>query len=86
MIYQYLCLFYRVRRAPQVAQDQSLGRLLWLCDDLWVRGGFPRSLTALSDADSVLWRRDFTRTYLERDVAQFAPRTSAELLRPRRWG
>ena len=52
---------------------------LW--DGLWVRGGFPQSLTALSDADSVLWRRDFTRTYLERDVAQFAPRTSAELLR-----
>lgn len=52
---------------------------LW--DDLWVRGGFPQSLTALSDADSMLWRRDFTRTYLERDVAQFAPRTSAELLR-----
>lgn len=52
---------------------------LW--DGLWVRGGFPQSLTAQSDADSVLWRRDFTRTYLERDVAQFAPRTSAELLR-----
>ena len=52
---------------------------LW--DALWVRGGFPPSLTALSEADSLLWRRDFTRTYLERDVAQFAPRTSAELLR-----
>ena len=52
---------------------------LW--DALWVRGGFPPSLTALSEADSSLWRRDFTRTYLERDVAQFAPRTSAELLR-----
>jgi hypothetical protein len=34
---------------------------LW--DDLWVRGGFPQSLTAMSDADSVLWRRDFTRTW-----------------------
>jgi len=52
---------------------------LW--DDLWVRGGFPQSLTAQSELDSVQWRRDFTRTYLERDVAQFAPRTSAELLR-----
>ena len=52
---------------------------LW--DALWVRGGFPPSLTALSEADSLLWRRDFKRTYLERDVAQFAPRTSAELLR-----
>ena len=52
---------------------------LW--DGLWVRGGFPQSLSAQSEADSVQWRRDFTRTYLERDVAQFAPRTSAELLR-----
>lgn len=48
---------------------------------LWVRGGFPQSLTAQSEPDSVQWRRDFTRTYLERDVAQFAPRTSSELLR-----
>lgn len=52
---------------------------LW--DNLWVRGGFPQSLMATTDADSVLWRRDFTRTYLERDVAQFAPRIGAELLR-----
>ena len=52
---------------------------LW--DALWLRGGFPQSLTAASDADSVLWRRDFARTYLERDVAQFAPRISSELLR-----
>jgi predicted AAA+ superfamily ATPase len=52
---------------------------LW--DELWVRGGFPQSLVAPSDADSVQWRRDFTRTYLERDVAQFAPRIGADLLR-----
>ena len=52
---------------------------LW--DSLWLRGGFPQALTAQTETDSVLWRRDFTRTYLERDVAQFAPRTSAELLR-----
>lgn len=52
---------------------------LW--DSLWVRGGFPQSLMAPKEADSVQWRRDFTRTYLERDVAQFAPRISAELLR-----
>ena len=52
---------------------------LW--DDLWLRGGFPQSLTAASISDSVLWRRDFTRTYLERDVAQFAPRIASEMLR-----
>ena len=52
---------------------------LW--DELWLRGGFPESLTAPSGAASVRWRRDFTRTYLERDVVQFAPRISAEMLR-----
>lgn len=52
---------------------------LW--DELWLRGGFPESLTAPSGAASVRWRRDFTRTYLERDVVQFAPRIAAEMLR-----
>lgn len=52
---------------------------LW--DALWLRGGFPQSLLAASGAASVRWRRDFCRTYLERDVAQFAPRIAADLLR-----
>lgn len=36
---------------------------------LWLRGGFPRSFLAESDEDSVQWRRDFVRTFLERDLA-----------------
>ena len=44
-----------------------------LGESLWVRGGFQPSLTAQNDANSVQWRRDFTRTYLERDVAPFTP-------------
>ena len=35
---------------------------------LWIRGGFPRSFTARSDAASMEWREAFLRTYLERDV------------------
>jgi hypothetical protein len=35
---------------------------------LWLRGGFPRSFLARSDASSFTWREDFIRTYLERDV------------------
>ena len=50
-------------------------------DTLWVRGGFPRSFLAATDDLSMEWRRDFIRTYLERDVPQFAPRMSAETLR-----
>lgn len=47
----------------------------------WQRGGFPDSLTARSDATSLQWRRNFIRTYLERELSQFAPRMAAETLR-----
>lgn len=50
-------------------------------DALWLRGGFPESLLAPDDARSLRWRQDFIRTYLERDIAQFAPRLAAETLR-----
>ncbi len=50
-------------------------------DTLWVRGGFPRSFLAENDGLSMEWRRNFTRTYLERDVPQFGLRISAESLR-----
>lgn len=36
----------------------------------WRRGGFPLSYLARSEADSVLWRREFVQTYLERDLPQ----------------
>jgi predicted AAA+ superfamily ATPase len=50
-------------------------------DQLWERGGFPESLLAATDEDSARWRRDFIRTYLERDIPQFGPRIAAETLR-----
>lgn len=50
-------------------------------DRLWVRGGFPSSFLAGNDADSMMWREDFIRTYLERDVPQFGSRIPAETLR-----
>jgi predicted AAA+ superfamily ATPase len=49
-------------------------------DALWLRGGFPESLLAESDAVSLRWRRDFIRTYLERDIPQLGPRIPAETL------
>lgn len=39
-------------------------------DDLWLRGGFPRSFLASSLHPSVEWRRAFIRTFLERDIPQ----------------
>lgn len=39
-------------------------------DALWLRGGFPRSFLAPDDADSLRWRRDFVRTFVQRDLPQ----------------
>jgi predicted AAA+ superfamily ATPase len=50
-------------------------------EDLWVRGGFPDSLLAPTDADSLGWRIAFVRTYLERDIPQLGPRVPSETLR-----
>ncbi|MBM3890427.1 MAG: ATP-binding protein, partial [Verrucomicrobia bacterium] len=36
----------------------------------WLRGGFPRSYLAASDAASREWREEFIRTFLERDLPQ----------------
>src|SRR5574337_865703 len=50
-------------------------------DALWLRGGFPESLGAASDARSMRWRQNFIRTYLEHDIPQFGPRIAAQTLR-----
>ncbi len=47
-------------------------------ETLWLRGGFPDSLLAASEAASFRWRENFVRSYLERDVPMFAPRLPAE--------
>lgn len=48
---------------------------------LWIRGGFPDSFLSTDDAASVIWRENFIRTYLERDIPQLGPRIPAETLR-----
>lgn len=47
---------------------------------LWVRGGYPDSYLAPDDERSLQIRKDFIRTYLQRDVGLFAPRLPAETL------
>lgn len=64
------------QRAPAQPAARSPA---WL-DRLWLRGGFPRSYLARSEADSVAWRGDFVRTYLERDVPQFGVTIAASTL------
>jgi len=50
-------------------------------DTLWVRGGFPRSFLARSDADSVAWREGFIQTFLQRDLPQLGITLAAPALR-----
>ncbi len=50
-------------------------------DALWIRGGFPRSYLAPSEAASVRWRQDFIRTFLERDLPQLGIGVAATTMR-----
>jgi len=47
---------------------------------LWLRGGFPDSYLARTDEQSVALRRDFIRTYLERDIPMFGTSVPAETM------
>ncbi|MGQ7787793.1 ATP-binding protein [Nesterenkonia sp. K-15-9-6] len=38
---------------------------------VWLRGGYPRSLLADTDEDSLDWRRSYLRTLANRDLAEF---------------
>jgi hypothetical protein len=47
----------------------------------WLRGGMPLSYTARSEAGSLVWRRQFLQTFLERDVPQLGITIPAVALR-----
>ncbi|HEC29980.1 MAG TPA: ATP-binding protein [Gammaproteobacteria bacterium] len=63
-------LEYRSKEDPDLSLNQ-----------LWLRGGFPRSLLAAAKKESFEWRENFLKTYLERDIPQLGPRIPAETLR-----
>ncbi len=48
---------------------------------LWLRGGFPRSFLATDDHESLRWRDDFVRTFLERDLPGLGVNVPAETMR-----
>ena len=48
---------------------------------LWLRGGFPLSYVAKIEINSIAWRRQFMRTYLERDIPQLGLDIPAVALR-----
>lgn len=50
-------------------------------EKLWLRGGFPRSFLARSEADSLAWREGFIRTFLERDIPMLGIRIAPAAMR-----
>ncbi|MEP2776096.1 MAG: ATP-binding protein [Luteolibacter sp.] len=48
---------------------------------LWLRGGFPESYLAPSDAVSAKWRRSFVQTFLRQDIPSFGIAVPPERLR-----
>ena len=49
--------------------------------DFWMRGGYPESYLSETDNDSKLWRENFIRTYIERDIPQLGFQIPALQLR-----
>jgi len=47
-------------------------------DRLWLRGGFPSSFLARTNDLSLVWRRNFVRTFVERDLPQLGFRIEAQ--------
>jgi hypothetical protein len=47
----------------------------------WLRGGYPESYLRENDEDSKLWRENFIRTYIERDIPQLGFQIPALQLR-----
>ncbi len=48
---------------------------------LWLRGGLPRSFLAETDEESLIWRRQYISTFLERDIPQLGITIPARTLR-----
>jgi len=48
---------------------------------LWLRGGFPRSFLARTEVESLEWRDNFVRTFLERDIPVLGLRIAGATLR-----
>ena len=60
--------------ASEVANATSSTCDLGKLQNLWLRGGFPRSFTATDMEASYLWRDDFITNFLARDLKEFGVR------------
>ena len=60
-------------QVQELAEDQQ--------NRLWLRGGFPSSLLASSDNQSLDWRQNLISTYIERELPSYGSRLPAQTVR-----
>lgn len=73
-------LVSEVLGAPAAGQGGEAQHALLTLQKLWLRGGFPVSYTAPSDALSFGWRTDFIATFLNRDMREIGVNVPAQTL------
>jgi predicted AAA+ superfamily ATPase len=77
---KYLILGSASRELIKQSSETLAGRISYLeltpfqlteaenVENLWLRGGFPRSFLATEEEASFLWREAYIRTFLEQDI------------------
>ena len=90
---RFLLLGSATRDLIQSSSETLAGRIAYIeltpfhlgevddVDALWLRGGYPRSYLAETDADSFDWRRHYIRSYLEQDLNMMGIKINPESLR-----
>jgi uncharacterized protein len=62
------------------AAPADAAKALATVQQLWLRGGYPRSLLEADDEASFAWRQDFIKTFLQRDLPGLGVRVPAETM------
>lgn len=90
---RYLILGSASRDLLQQTSETLAGRIQYIettpftleethnANRLWLRGGFPLSYLAENDENSYVWRREYAKTYLERDIPNLGINIPATQLR-----
>lgn len=90
---QYLILGSASRDLIAQSSETLAGRITYLeltpfmfdeihqLEKLWTRGGFPLSVLGENDEISVAWRKEYIKTFLERDIPELGINIPAEQLR-----
>jgi predicted AAA+ superfamily ATPase len=70
-----------VELTPFLISELTNTQTAFILSKYWFRGAFPDSYLALGDEESMLWRENFIRTYIERDLPQLGIQLPALQLR-----